>query len=71
MYLRGIETKFDRDERNYDGGEKLVQEDDESPFRQKACPFGSSELHFIDSVELRKMHWYILDNCDAVHKFYE
>ena len=42
MYLTGIETKFDREERNIDKSHG-EQEDGLSIFSQKVCPFGATK----------------------------
>lgn len=47
-YLHGIETKFDREERNYDGGQLEEAGDEQSMFCQSVRPFGVANFDFID-----------------------
>ncbi|CAL8994724.1 unnamed protein product [Prunus brigantina] len=64
MYLKDVETVFNRPQRNHDGGmrnEKL------SVFAQSARPFGDpgrGELFSRNDMEVA--HWFILNNCDEI-----
>ena len=70
MYLRGIETRFNRPERNPD----YVQDQSSSSvsvFRQLARPFGRKKSIFLTQKERDKVHWYILNNCPDVQPYME
>ncbi|XP_031248828.1 uncharacterized protein LOC116106594 [Pistacia vera] len=68
MYLRGIETRFNRVERNDDslhGHPEGVL----SVLCQKARPWGSRKLIELPPDELQKAHWYVLNNCEELQPF--
>ena len=68
MYLCGIETRFNRVERNDDslhGQPEGVL----SIFCQKARPWGSRKLIKLPPDELQKAHWYVLNNCEELQPF--
>ncbi|CAL2276880.1 unnamed protein product [Prunus armeniaca] len=64
MYLKALETGFNRPQRNNDGGmrnEKLYV------FAQSARPFGDpgrGESFFRNDMEVA--HWFVLNNCDEI-----
>ncbi|XP_050942965.1 uncharacterized protein LOC127150144 isoform X1 [Cucumis melo] len=63
-YLRGIETRFTRDERNDD---TIVENEvigDFEIFKQKVRPLGASSVRAISEEEKRLFHLYILNNAD-------
>ena len=65
MYLVGIETRFNREERNDDKG----KEDDIDGMLVFSCnmwPFGASKYDTLTLEEFEKVQWYILSNCDEV-----
>ncbi|KAG8390566.1 hypothetical protein BUALT_Bualt01G0096800 [Buddleja alternifolia] len=67
MYLEGIETHFNKEERNFD-----VEVDGElSVFSQKLRPFGATKYVELSKNEQDKAHWYILNNCEEVERFQE
>ena len=70
MYLGGIETKFNRPERNDDRG-KNRQECVLSVFSQNARPFGANQLVNLPQNELRRAHWYVLNNCEELQLYLE
>ncbi|KAK2658243.1 hypothetical protein Ddye_004776 [Dipteronia dyeriana] len=59
MYLRGIETKFNRDERNDDGSRLRQIAEQMSIFSQKVRPFGAK--HFIQYLQqdINTAHWQL------------
>ncbi|XP_012833478.1 PREDICTED: uncharacterized protein LOC105954353 [Erythranthe guttata] len=65
MYLEGIETYFNKEERNMDieVGRKL------SVFSHKTRPFGAAKYHKLTTHELHMAQWYILSNCEEVEEF--
>ncbi|KAM1091197.1 hypothetical protein ACFX19_018925 [Malus domestica] len=68
LYLRGVETRFNPNERNDDGindrnvGSLLV-------FSQKARPFGVRKFILLPKNEIDKAHWFVLQNCDEVQPY--
>ncbi|KAM1948029.1 hypothetical protein ACFX15_008273 [Malus domestica] len=68
MYLRNVESSFNRRERNIDGG---VQLEKLSVFAQIAKLFmGSSSVEFT-SADMKIVEWFIFNNCDEVTPFLE
>lgn len=65
MYLSGVETKFNREERNYDGGQEQ-QPGRLSVFSQNVRPLGSTVYTTLTLTDLAKAHWYILNNCNEI-----
>ncbi|KAL0549002.1 hypothetical protein IC582_013481 [Cucumis melo] len=68
-YLRGIETRFTRDERNDD---TIVENEvigDFEIFKQKVRPLGASSVRAISEEEKRLFHWYILNNADEISDY--
>ena len=65
MYLGGIETQFNREERNFD----MTKEGGLPIFSQKFRPIGGSKYIELSKEELNMAHWYILNNCDEVEPF--
>lgn len=64
MYLRGVETRFNRPERNYDGDDLVDRT--LSVFSQKVRPLGQPEYRFLTSEEYELAQWYVLNNCEEV-----
>lgn len=59
MYLEGVETCFNREERNID----MEIDRQLSIFSQKTRPFGAAKYEELTSHELDMARWYILSNC--------
>ena len=70
MYLTGIETRFNRSERNEDRFEHRVQ-GCLSIFSQQARPLGSRQHLQFSKDELTKAHWYIMNNCPELRPYLE
>ena len=70
MYLFGIETKFNQEERNYDGG-KEVNEEGLFVFSRSFCPLGGSKYEFLSQQDYEMVQWYILNNCEEVEPYFE
>ncbi|RVX02608.1 hypothetical protein CK203_016440 [Vitis vinifera] len=68
MYLTGIETRFNRSERNEDRFEDRVQ-GCLSIFSQQARPLGSRQHLQFSKEELTKAHWYIMNNCPELRPY--
>ncbi|KAK6786968.1 hypothetical protein RDI58_015493 [Solanum bulbocastanum] len=69
-YLHTIDTKFNRPERNYDGG--LKKSDGRlSLFCQSGKTLGAPKQRDLEANELEQTHIYILKNCDEVIPFLE
>ncbi|VVA38237.1 PREDICTED: transposon CACTA En/Spm, partial [Prunus dulcis] len=64
MYLKDVETVFNRPQRNNDGGmrnEKL------SVFAQSARPFGDpGRGESFSRNDMEVAHWFVLNNCDEI-----
>ncbi|KAK6773745.1 hypothetical protein RDI58_028983 [Solanum bulbocastanum] len=69
-YLHTIDTKFNRPERNYDGGLKK-SEGRLSLFCQSGKTLGAPKQRDLEANELEQAHIYILKNCDEVLPFLE
>ena len=68
MYLRDIETKFNRPERNFDDNDKVG---DASIFKHRLRPYGGRKLIQLPHSEIEKIHWYILNNCVELRDYLE
>lgn len=66
MYLRRTETKFNRNERNGDGGEQAERI---SVFSQNARSFGKLMSKELSCQEIDRVHWYSLNNCEEVQPY--
>ena len=67
MYLRGIETQFNKEKCNFDidqNGGLLI-------FSQKFRPFGAGKYVELTYEEHEMGHWYILNNCEEVDPYVE
>ncbi|CAL2247050.1 unnamed protein product [Prunus armeniaca] len=64
MYLKDVETVFNRPQHNHDGGmrnEKL------SVFAQSARPFGDpGRGESFSRNDMEVAHWFVLNNCDEI-----
>ncbi|XP_073306514.1 uncharacterized protein [Primulina huaijiensis] len=69
-YLKDIETKFSRLERNYDSGFHKFK-GEISIFLQCGRALGAGISHILDDDAWEKAHIYILKNCDEVQPFLE
>ena len=70
MYLRGIETRFSRVERNDDNREKQTR--GHLPiFSQQARPISGRQLVQLSKEELEKAHWYVINNCRELQPYLE
>ena len=70
MYLRGIETRFSRVERNDDNREEQAR-GHLSIFSQQARPIGGRKLMQLSKEELEKAHWYAINNCCELQPYLE
>ncbi|KAL3618854.1 hypothetical protein CASFOL_037302 [Castilleja foliolosa] len=60
MYLKGIETRFNRDDRNND-----IEVEDSLPiFSQKCRPVGSTTYMNLSSEESKALTWFVFQNCE-------
>ena len=67
MYLRGIETQFNREERNLG----IEQNGGLSIFSQKFRPLGAGKYVELTHEKRKMGHWYILNNCEEVDLYVE
>ncbi|XP_012827605.1 PREDICTED: uncharacterized protein LOC105948893 isoform X2 [Erythranthe guttata] len=66
MYLDGIETSFNKEERNMD-----IEVDRKlSVFSQKTRTFGAIKYSEPPREEVDLAHWYILNNCEEMEQFH-
>ncbi|WMV23690.1 hypothetical protein MTR67_017075 [Solanum verrucosum] len=69
-YLHTMETKFNRLERNYDGG-AIESDGGLMIFCQPGKALKGGKTHRLDLKEMEQAHIYILKNCDEVQPFLE
>ncbi|KAL6582793.1 hypothetical protein OROMI_004871 [Orobanche minor] len=67
MYLQGIETRFNRDERNSDIG----TDDTLWIFSQKCRHLGAAEYVQLSEDEFKDMQWFVFQNCEEIEPFLE
>ncbi|KAH7845791.1 hypothetical protein Vadar_006051 [Vaccinium darrowii] len=68
MYLTDSETRFNREERNYDGGQ--VHLPSKLPlFTCNARPLGAVDIKKLNLEDYSKARWYILNNCIEVESY--
>ncbi|KAL6577530.1 hypothetical protein OROMI_009858 [Orobanche minor] len=67
QYLEGIETKFNRPDRYYDGEDQV--EDRVSTFSHKIRPFGGAIDGTLSREEYCTMHWYVLNNTEEMRPY--
>ncbi|WCJ24552.1 hypothetical protein M5689_006503 [Euphorbia peplus] len=67
MYLHGIETRFNRDDRNNDSG----SDDPLSIFSQHCRPLGATKFVELPEKDYNVIQWFVLQNCDEVQPFLE
>ena len=70
-YLRGIETKYNKAERNYDGGNGEEEGSKLSVFTQKVRPFGAGRYFELVEHDYDTLHRYVLNNCESLDKYIE
>ncbi|KAL2492096.1 Uncharacterized protein Adt_27724 [Abeliophyllum distichum] len=66
MYLYDIETRFNRPDRNDNGGTPTACL---SIFSQNTRQLGRAEPKLLSKQEIDRVHWYILNNCDEVRQY--
>ncbi|XP_062086475.1 uncharacterized protein LOC133792583 [Humulus lupulus] len=60
MYFKGVETRFNRPDRNVDAIPSLKKL---SVFQSQGCPIGKKTLTTLDDELKKTAEWYILNNC--------
>ena len=69
MYLGGVETTFNRPERNVDGGSHGTEL---AVFAQSVRPFGLMKRASTMTQEEKDLaHWFILNNCSELEQYLE
>jgi len=63
MYLRGIGTRWNREERNVDSGVEGTEQRLDV-FSQRVRPFGAASIVILDHNEFAKARWYAFSNCN-------
>nr|XP_048322914.1 uncharacterized protein LOC125420365 [Ziziphus jujuba var. spinosa] len=69
MYLHGIETRFNRPERNKDGENQIAST--LSVFTQPVNLLGKPQFVELKDDDYKKAHWYILYNCCELQPYFE
>lgn len=67
MYLRGMETRFNRPERNDELDSHLDKK--LNIFATGWRPLGKARIIHLDDKTLKQAHWYLLNNCPEVQPF--
>lgn len=70
-YLNQIETKFNREERNYDGGEHLADPSRLSIFSSPGKALGKGVFRNLSSKLHKAAHHFVLTNCVEAQPFVE
>ena len=60
MYLGGVETRFNRWDKNIVGGNEHLTRDKFSIFSQEVRPLGAEAGYDLLGAEFRKVRWYVL-----------
>jgi hypothetical protein len=68
MYLRGIETRWNHEERNVDSGVEATEQRLDV-FSQQVQPFGVVSTVILDHNEFAKAQWYVLSNCNDMASY--
>lgn len=69
MYLGGMETAFNRPQRNVDGG---VCGTGLAVFTQNVRPFGlMTRANNVTNEEIDKAHWFVLNNSFELEQYLE
>lgn len=66
MYLKNVETRFNRVERNYDGND---QQGELSIFSSNGRTFGGAKYDELNNTDWEKARLYVLNNCDEVNDY--
>jgi hypothetical protein len=70
MYLRGIETRWNREERNAEGCmEETTQGLD--VFSQRVRPFGAAKFVTLSPNVFARARWFVLSNCKETDSYRE
>ncbi|CAH9105405.1 unnamed protein product [Cuscuta europaea] len=67
MYLRGVETRFNREDRNSD----IASEDSLLIFSQRCRPFGATTYVELSQDELNATQWFVFQNCEELEPYFE
>lgn len=70
-YLNQIETKFNREERNYDGGQEVTDPSQLSIFSTPGQTLGKGVFKELSSELHKVAHHFVLTNCTEAQPFVE
>jgi len=70
MYLRNIETRWNRVERSADVGQEQKEEEFDV-FNQRVRPLGAAKLVTLDENLFARAKWYVLSNCKDTASYLE
>ncbi|XP_062147797.1 uncharacterized protein LOC133856763 [Alnus glutinosa] len=68
MYLRDIETRWNRAERSADVGQE-EKEEELDVFSQRVRPLGAAKLVTLDENLFARAKWYVLSNCKDTNSY--
>ena len=68
MYFRGVDTRFKRPDRNYEGGQMGVLSAF-TVFSQKVRPIGAQGGYDLCGREFERARWYVLNNCEEIEHY--
>ncbi|KAL5724590.1 hypothetical protein ACHQM5_007830 [Ranunculus cassubicifolius] len=71
MYLQGVETRFNREDRNFDGGQDEEQCTTFEVFSQNVRPIGKPKLVPLSLEFLNKVRYYVLNNSEEISSYLE
>ncbi|KAJ0920707.1 putative Transposase-associated domain-containing protein [Helianthus annuus] len=66
MYLRDVQTKFNRPDRNED---VVVEKRKMWVFESKCRPASATKIKFLSPIEKLNLEWFVLDNCQEVREY--
>lgn len=67
MYLGGVETRFNRGDKNIVG--RTEHSDKFSIFSQDVRPLGAEAGYDLFGAEFKKARWYVLNNCSEIDSY--
>ncbi|XP_055961004.1 uncharacterized protein LOC130014745 [Mercurialis annua] len=69
LYFHGVETRYNRVERNYDMAMQVGVHDGFSVFAHNARPLGAVMYEKLSHSDFEKILWYVLNNCENIEEY--
>lgn len=69
MCLGGVETHFNKGERNIVGQNENLTHDNFSIFSQDVKPQGAQVGYDLMEAEFKNVRWYVLNNCLEIDQY--